>query len=82
MIFTLYIVKLSLSLYILISKSLNLSLSLTDSDRADTIITFHPSIHQKLFKNYIIGIVNSSPTHFHFKKIGLIRVTNYLSFQN
>ena len=40
--------------------------------------------HRKLFKHlemtytqvwYIIGIVSSSPTHFHSEKIGLIRVT-------
>ena len=66
-----------------ISQSLNLSLSLRDRDRADTIITFHHH-HRKLFKHlkvtysqvwYIIGIVRSSPTHFHSEKIGLIRVT-------
>ena len=70
------IVKLSLS----ISIYLNLSLSLRD--RADTIITFHPH-HIKLFLRtleltytqvwYIIGIVSSSPTHFHSERIGLIR---------
>ena len=75
-----------------ISQSLNLSLSLRDRDRADTIITLphHHHHHQKLFKHlevtysqvwYIIGIVSSSPTHFHSEKIGLIRVTYDLPCQ-
>ena len=64
-----------------ISQSINLSLSLRD--RADTIITFHPSTHhhhhRKLIKHlevtysqvwYIIGIVSSSPAHFHSEKLG------------
>ena len=60
-----------------LSQSLNLSLSLRDRDRADTIITFHPPTHQKLFKHlemtyipvwYIIVIVSSRPTHIHSKK--------------
>ena len=68
-----------------ISQSLNLSLSLRDRDRADTIITFHhttphhtTNISLKVTYTqvwYIIGIVSSSPTHFHSEKIGLIRVT-------
>ena len=69
-----------------LSLSLNLPLSMRDRDRADTIIQrsyFHfPPHHSKLFKHleltytqvwYIIGIVSSSPTHFHLEKIGLIR---------
>ena len=58
-------------------------------DRADTIFNCHlpsflPSHHRKLFSAlevtytqvwYIVGIVSSSPTHFHSEKIGLIGVT-------
>ena len=44
----------------------------------------HTILHQKPFKHlevtytqvwYIIGIISSSPTHFHSEKIGLFRVT-------
>ena len=69
-----------------ISQSLNLSLSLRDRDswHYNHSATPHHTIHWKLFKHlemtytqvwYIIGIVSSSPTHFHSEKIGLIRVT-------
>ena len=55
-------VRLSLS----ISIYLNLYLSLRD------IITFHTWVW------YIIGIISSSPTHFHSEIIRLIRVSNDL----
>ena len=60
-----------------LSQSLNLSLSLRDRDRADTIITFHPPPTENFLSAlevtytqvwYIIGIVGSSPTHFHSEK--------------
>ena len=69
----LFIVKLSLSLF---------SLTLRESWHYNHSTT--PPTHRKLFKHlevtysqvwYIIGIVSSSPTHFHSEKIGLIRVT-------
>ena len=76
---------LSSSLYLPISQSLNISLSLRDRDRADTIITLYHHTTTRNFLStleltytqvwYIIGIVSSSPTHFHSEKIGLIRVT-------
>ena len=76
-----------------ISISLNFFLSLRDRDLADTIITFHhqPLATTRIFLRtleltftqvwYIIGIVSSSPTHFHSEKIGLTRFINYLHCQ-
>ena len=65
-------------------QALSLSLLLL-WERADTIITLYHTTTTTNFLStleltytqvwYIIGIVSSSPTHFHSEKIGLIRVT-------
>ena len=56
-----------------ISQSLNQPLCLRYRDRADTIITLYHTTPPST--ENIIGIVSSSPNHFHSENIGLIRVT-------
>ena len=54
-----------LSLYLSISQPLNLSLSLRNRDRADTIITCHPTTsHSKLFRDLIVDLYSNVRHHW------------------